>query len=377
MRAMALRAAPVLVLSLGCEMAYVLDQRLKAQQVEAPKKGMVLRDILQALFSRDFLQALFKEQPVGAFAETQSLFWKIAHSSIMRLNPSSMEKLYVLMVMGFKHQAMRCVAPEELCDLVLNHLEAIKELVDDKDVLDSITATRKKLEGFRESLSNGQWEMLRQAVLRFVQDQRTKISVLLDKGLQSKAGVMRLPEPGADGQGPGKRARLGGNMYAGADQPAPPAASGRGEGEGEPLAPTPPAAGEALRAGTANASSLPERREAEEPALDAEVVSATDNAVVSGELNALASLIAPEKETGDNFKLRLFDEDSGGGPGSRPAPGGSGGGGAETITLAAAASSHRAGLDSLVASLTVEPAAAPAAAPAAPEDDLLDLLDSA
>ena len=113
-------------------MAYVLDQRLKAQQVEAPKKGMVLRDILQALFSRDFLQALFKEQPVGAFAETQSLFWKIAHSSIMRLNPSSMEKLYVLMVMGFKHQAMRCVAPEELCDLVLNHLEAIKELVDDK-----------------------------------------------------------------------------------------------------------------------------------------------------------------------------------------------------------------------------------------------------
>jgi hypothetical protein len=372
---MALRAAPVLVLSLGCEMAYVLDQRLKAQQVEDRKKGMVLRDILQALFSPDFLQALFKEQPVGAFAETQSLFWKIAHSSIMRLNPSSMEKLYVLMVMGFKHQAMRCVAPQELCDLVLTHLKTVKELVDDQGVLESIVATEKKFEGYRDSLSNGQWEMLRQAVLRFVQDQRTKISVLLDKGLQSKAGIMRLPEPGADGQGPGKRARLGGNMYAGADQPAPPAATGRGEVEGEPKAPTAVALGEAPSAAAAHTSSLPDRREADRPALDPEVVSATDNAVVSGELNALASLIAPEKETGDNFKLRLFDDDSGAGPSSsRPAPSGSGGGGGDTITLAAGASSHRAGLDSLVASLTVAPAAR---APAAPEDDLLDLLDSA
>jgi len=375
---MALRAAPVLVLSLGCEMAYVLDQRLKAQQVEERKKGMVLRDILQALFSPDFLQALFKEQPMGAFAETQSLFWKIAHSSIMRLNPSSMEKLYVLMVMGFKHQAMRCVAPQELCDLVLTHMETVKGLVDDKDVLECIAATEKRLEGFWDSLSNGQWEMLRQAVLRFVQDQRTKISVLLDKGLQSKAGVMRLPEPDADGQGPGKRARLGGNMYAGADQPAPVAATGRGEVEGEPKAPTAVATGEAPSAVAARTSSLPGRREVDRTSLDAEVVSATDNAVVSGELNALASLIAPQKETGDNFKLRLFDDDPGAGPSSsRPAPSGSGGDGGDTITLAAGASSHRAGLDSLVASLTVEPAAAPAAAPAAPEDDLLDLLDSA
>ena len=94
-----------------------------------------------------------------------------------------------------------------------------------------------------------------------------------------------------------------------------------------------------------------------------------------GELNALTSLIAPAKETGENFKLRLFDEDSASAGASRPAAGGNGGR-AESITLAAGATSHCAGLDSLVASLADAPPK-PGAAPASPEDDLLDLLDSA
>ena len=368
---MAARAAPLLVLSLGCEMAYVLEQRLKAQQVEEAKKALVLRDILQSLFNPAFLEALFREQAVGTFAETQSLFWKIAHSSIMRLNPSSMEKLYVLMIMGFKHQAMHCVAPQDLCDLALTHMEAIREMVDDKDVRANIAATEKKLEGLRGSLSNGQWEMLRQAVLRFVQDQRTKISVLLDKNLQSKAGVMRLPEPGSERHGGGKWARLGGNMYATGEKEAGATAGGRAEGEGAPKTSTPAEAStpEMLSSGAV------ERREADQLKLDAEALSATDNTIVSGELNALASLIAPAQETGDNFKLRLFaDEDT-----AAPSPAASGSGAEpDTITLASGASSHRAGLDSLVASLSVAPAApAAGAAPSAPEDDLLDLLDAA
>ena len=371
---MAARATPLLVLSLGGEMAYVLEQRLKAQQVEEAKKAVVLRDILQSLFNPAFLEALFREQAVGTFAETQSLFWKIAHSSIMRLNPSSMEKLYVLMIMGFKHQAMHCVAPQDLCDLALTHMEAISGMVDDKEVRANIAATEKKLEGLRGSLSNGQWEMLRQAILRFVQDQRTKISVLLDKSLQSKAGVMRLPEPGSERQGGGKRARLGGNMYAVGEKEAGSMAGGRAEGEGAPKTSTPAKATtpEMLSSGAV------ERKEADQLKLDAEVLSATDNTVVSGELNALASLIAPAQETGDNFKLRLFaDEDT-----AAPSPAASGSGAEPdtTITLATGASSHRAGLDSLVASLSVAPAApAAGAAPSAPEDDLdlLDLLDAA
>ena len=149
--------------------------------------------------------------------------------------------------------------------------------------------------------------------------------------------------------------------------------SDEGEGEGAPKTSTPAkATPEMLSSGAV------ERKEADQLKLDAEVLSATDNTVVSGELNALASLIAPAQETGDNFKLRLFaDEDT-----AAPSPAASGCGVEPdtTITLATGASSHRAGLDSLVASLSVAPAApAAGAAPSAPEDDLdlLDLLDAA
>lgn len=37
-------------------------------------------------------------------SSTREIFNKLAHSSIMRLNESSMDKLYDLMTMGFKHQ---------------------------------------------------------------------------------------------------------------------------------------------------------------------------------------------------------------------------------------------------------------------------------
>ena len=159
---------------------------------------------------------------------------------------------------------MRCVALQDLCDLVLTHMGAAQEMVDNKGVLANVTATEKKLDSFRGSLSNGNWKMLRQAVLRFVQDQWTKISILLDKGLQNKAGIMRLPKPGEESQGPGKWTRLGGNMYAGANQEAPPATSGRGGGEGGPKPPA-PAAGETPASAAAQSSSLADRRGAEMP----------------------------------------------------------------------------------------------------------------
>ena len=47
---------------------------------------------------------------------------KLAHSSIMRLNKSSMEKLYDLMTMGFKYQMISSQSPQQFFQVTLNHL---------------------------------------------------------------------------------------------------------------------------------------------------------------------------------------------------------------------------------------------------------------
>ena len=60
---------------------------------------------------------------------TKQIFKKLAHSSIMKLNDTSMQKLFDLMVMGLKYQTQLAVQPEELMFITNKHLETMKQLV--------------------------------------------------------------------------------------------------------------------------------------------------------------------------------------------------------------------------------------------------------
>ena len=47
------------------------------------------------MFDEKFIDELFKKQPVYPQSSTREIFYKVAHSSIMRLSESSMEKVVV------------------------------------------------------------------------------------------------------------------------------------------------------------------------------------------------------------------------------------------------------------------------------------------
>lgn len=80
-------------------MLYILEQRLQAQKVGEDKADRVLQDVVSTLFSEQFVEELFKPSKLYSNAATRQIFDKLAHSSIMRLNESSMDKLYDLMTM--------------------------------------------------------------------------------------------------------------------------------------------------------------------------------------------------------------------------------------------------------------------------------------
>ena len=80
--------------------------RLSAQKIANDKAKQVLQDLMLALFSDVFIDELFKPQEVYSVNSTKQIFEKIAHSSIMRLNSNSMDKLFDLMTMTFKHQIL-------------------------------------------------------------------------------------------------------------------------------------------------------------------------------------------------------------------------------------------------------------------------------
>ena len=115
-------AMPIVVLNMGGEMVYILHQRLQAQTVNSEKADKVLQEVVKAMFSPLFIDELFKPQEVYSNASTRQIFEKLAHSSIMRLNKVSMDKLYDLMCMGFKYQVISLTCPQQYVQLTLVHL---------------------------------------------------------------------------------------------------------------------------------------------------------------------------------------------------------------------------------------------------------------
>ena len=53
---------PLLLINLGGEMLYILEQRLSAQNVQSEKSVRVLCDVVRTMFSRRFVIELFKPQ---------------------------------------------------------------------------------------------------------------------------------------------------------------------------------------------------------------------------------------------------------------------------------------------------------------------------
>jgi len=70
-----------------------------------------------------------RKQELHKHAAVRTLFEKLAHSSIMRLNSSSMSKLFDLMLMAFKYQLLKMKYPEELLQITLNHLNSLIEIM--------------------------------------------------------------------------------------------------------------------------------------------------------------------------------------------------------------------------------------------------------
>ena len=110
-----LMCLPVVVCNLGSEMIYILEQRLRAQSITSEKSVKVLHDVVKSMFDPTFVAELFKPQEVYSQRATRQIFDKLAHSSIMRLSESSMDKLYDLMTMGMEgptaHSSTRLHTP--------------------------------------------------------------------------------------------------------------------------------------------------------------------------------------------------------------------------------------------------------------------------
>lgn len=193
-----LLAMPMLIINMGGEMLYILEQRLQAQNIATDKSAKVLQDVVSTMYSPKFITELFKPQRIYTQSSTRQIFDRLAHSSIMRLNSSSMGKLYDLMTMGFKYQVMSCKHAPELLQVSLNHLDSLRAMLPSSSNCVALVNRAAKL--FMSTYGGytvGQWVLLRHTLCRFFQDRRVKVSLFLQDSIQSPDGMVVVTHSGA------------------------------------------------------------------------------------------------------------------------------------------------------------------------------------
>ncbi|KAM6216607.1 protein OSCP1 isoform 1-T1 [Rhynchocyon petersi] len=204
---MSVRTLPLLFLNLGGEMLYILDQRLRAQNIPGDKarkdewtevdRKRVLNDIISTMFNRKFMEELFKPQELYSKKALRTVYDRLAHASIMRLNQASMDKLYDLMTMAFKYQVLLCPRPKDVLLVTFNHLDSIKKFIQDSPtILNQVDETFRLLIEVYGSLSAGEFQLIRQTLLTFFQDLHIRVSIFLKDKVQNSNGRFVLPVSG-------------------------------------------------------------------------------------------------------------------------------------------------------------------------------------
>jgi len=178
---------------MGGEMMYVLEQRLEAQKIAKDKSERVMQDVISALFAPRFIDELFRPEKTYSSTVTRQIFDRLAHSSIMRLNTNSMDKLYDLMTMGTKYQILAASHPYDMLQATLTHIDNVTKMVEGSaEIVRLIENTRQRLISVFATHSLGQLQLIRQNLLRFFLDRRVKVSVLLQDGKQLQSGAFNL-----------------------------------------------------------------------------------------------------------------------------------------------------------------------------------------
>ena len=157
----------------------------------------MLCDVVKTMFSRRFVDELFKPQFLYKDRNVRQIFDKLAHSSIMKLNETSMGKLYSLMVMGVKFQVVRVATPCHLLDVTMEHLEQLKRMCA-SEITDSL------LDYCLESCQTMLWPVhagrlvfVSAAVARLLfATRRVRVSIFLQRDLQGQDGTLRLEHGG-------------------------------------------------------------------------------------------------------------------------------------------------------------------------------------
>jgi hypothetical protein len=253
---MTMLSTPVAVLNLGCQMLFVLEERLRSQEAPPERTLTLLSDLAKGVFATQFIEDLFRPQARPEVSKVFALFDAFAHSSVMTLSASrfalrarvscyssrvlerssscmqsnlsyqravacctkrfdmlmgdmcSMDRLFDLMCGGTKLMICMCNSSAEIMQGSVEHMKGVLCLLRNAAAVhDQLEAERHhalalaeackhKLEDTYSALRAAELDMLRTEVLSFFLDCRVKVSHK-QAGLQMRVALLVFGEASA------------------------------------------------------------------------------------------------------------------------------------------------------------------------------------
>ncbi|XP_050546337.1 protein OSCP1-like isoform X2 [Daktulosphaira vitifoliae] len=176
----------ILYLNLVSEMIYVVAERLKTQKIPIHKSILVLNDIVAAAFSSNL--SLFTEKHIHTRKQITKSLSDAIHSSIMRLNDSSMEKLMGLIETSVKMQMYSANGPRQILHITLNHLDSVRLITSKTRLKQVINIVHHNFTQIYGKMTDGEILRLRYSILNYFQDINVKVTVFIKEGLQRYNG---------------------------------------------------------------------------------------------------------------------------------------------------------------------------------------------
>jgi hypothetical protein len=99
----------------------------------------------------------------------KDLFNQLVHTSIMKLNETSMGKLFDLMVMSFKMQVFLSSSPCEIYQTTLNHIRELIRIIQKGPAIKNLEAAMAMFKAKYENLPAARYVEIKQEALRMLE----------------------------------------------------------------------------------------------------------------------------------------------------------------------------------------------------------------
>lgn len=160
----------------------------------------MLRDLTCVLFDQKLIVQLMNPHPCQHILTVQQcriLLTDIACCSLMRLDMTSMDKLWDLMVMLFKWQLYTIRDnPTRLLELTFRHMDGVAKLMPEMKKTLLVDSTKRCLIEFWDTCSSDEIDTLMGKLLNWMHPFNVKISILIRSGFQRSDGTFETAPSG-------------------------------------------------------------------------------------------------------------------------------------------------------------------------------------